>query len=332
MGDWTSNKLKKIMIKLGYALSSEEFTPSQLIRYAQEAERSGFAFSLISDHFHPWINRQNNSPFVWSVLGALAQSTNKIPFGTAVTCPTFRIHPLIVAQAAATAAVMMPGRFFLGVGSGEYLNEHITGSDWPRPAIRLDMLEEAVHLIRTVWQGSWQNFDGNYYTVKDARLFTLPDTPPPIMVAGSKPRAAELAGRIGDGLIGTVPKRELVQKFEKAGGAGKPRYGQMTVCYAESENAAAQIVREQWPNGGMGGSLTADLPTPAHFEAVAEVMAGDKMTEDIILGPSAEKHIEGIQKYIDAGFDHVYVHQIGPDQSAFINFYTKRILPELSQY
>jgi coenzyme F420-dependent glucose-6-phosphate dehydrogenase len=251
-------------------------------------------------------------------------------FGTAVTCPTFRLHPLIVAQAAATAAVMMPGRFFLGVGSGEYLNEHITGSDWPRPAIRLDMLEEAVHLIRTMWQGGWQNFDGNYYTVKDARIFTLPATPPSIMMAGSKPYAAELAGRIGDGLISTVPERELVQRFDAAGGVGKPRYGQITVCYAESEEAAAKTVREQWPNGGMGGSLTVDLPTPAHFEAVAEVMAPERMTEDIILGPSLEKHIDGIRKYIDAGFDHVYVHQVGPDQSAFINFYTKRLLPTLS--
>ena len=144
------------MIKLGYALSSEEFTPSELIGYAQEAERAGFAFSLISDHFYPWINRQNNSPFVWSVLGALAQSTQKMTFGTGVTCPTFRIHPLIVAQAAATAAVMMPDRFFLGVGSGEYLNEHITRSDWPRPALRLAMPEEAIQLIRTMWQGDWQ--------------------------------------------------------------------------------------------------------------------------------------------------------------------------------
>ena len=319
------------MIKLGYALSSEEFTPAQLISYAQEAERSGFAFSLISDHFHPWINRQNNSPFVWSILGALAQSTNKLPFGTAVTCPTFRIHPLIVAQAAATAAVMMPGRFFLGVGSGEYLNEHITGSDWPRPAIRLDMLEEAVQLIRTMWQGGWQNFEGNYYTVKDARLFTLPDQLPPIIIAASKPQAAALAGCIGDGLISTVPEKQIIQKFEAAGGAGKPRYGQLTVCYAQSEEAAAEMVRQQWPNGGMGGPLTVDLPTPAHFEAVAEVMAPEAMTKDIILGPSLEKHIEGVRQYIDAGFDHVYVHQTGPGQSAFIDFYTKKVLPALAQ-
>src|SRR6202012_4938600 len=202
---------------------------------------------------------------------------------------------------------------FLGLGSGEYLNEHVTGSDWPHAAIRLEMLEEAVQLIRAMWQGGWQNFEGNYYTVKDARIFTLPERPPPI-VAASKLQAAALAGRIGDGLVSTVPDKEITRQFEAAGGAGQPRDGQLTVCYAESEEAAAEAVRRQWPNGGMGGPLTVDLPTPAHFEAVAEVMALEKMTEDIILGPSAEKHIEGIRKYIDEGLDHVYVHQIGANQ------------------
>jgi coenzyme F420-dependent glucose-6-phosphate dehydrogenase len=161
--------------------------------------------------------------------------------------------------------------------------------------------------------------------------FYLPDQLPPIIIAASKPQAAALAGRIGDGLISTVPEKDITHQFEAAGGAGKPRYGQLTVCYAQSEEAAGKTVRQQWPNGGMGGPLTVDLATPAHFEAVAEVMAPEKMTKDIILGPSLEKHIEGIQKYIDAGFDHVYVHQIGPDQFAFIDFYTKKVLPTLAQ-
>jgi coenzyme F420-dependent glucose-6-phosphate dehydrogenase len=250
--------------------------------------------------------------------------------GTGVTCPTFRIHPLIIAQAAATTAMMMPDRFFLGLGSGEYLNEHIVGADWPRPAERLKRLEEAVRILRLMWSHGSHSFDGNYYTVRDAQIFTLPKNPPAIMIAASKPLAAELAGRIGDGLISTVPDKKLIQKFEMAGGVGKPRYGQITVCYAESEESAAAIVRKQWPNGGIGGPLTVDLPTPAHFTAVAATMHPDKITEDVILGPSPQKHLDGIAKYIDAGFDYVYIHQIGPAQGAFLDFYADTILPRFA--
>jgi coenzyme F420-dependent glucose-6-phosphate dehydrogenase len=316
------------MSKIGYALSSEEFGPSELIHCAQHAESSGFGFALISDHFHPWTNHQNSSPFAWSILGALAQASKKMTFGTGVTCPLFRIHPSIIAQAAATISTMMPGRFFLGVGSGEYLNEHIHGINWPRASVRLKMLEEAVGLIRTMWSGGWQNFEGQYYQARDARIFTLPQTPPPIMVAASKPRAAEIAGKIGDGLISTVPEKEIVKKFEDGGGARKPRYGQITVCYAGSDDAAADMVRKQWPNAGITGPLMADLPTPGHFEAVAKLMAPDKIIDSVVLGPSPQKHIDGIQKYFDAGFDHVYVHQIGPEQSPFIDFYAEKVLPK----
>jgi coenzyme F420-dependent glucose-6-phosphate dehydrogenase len=210
------------MVEIGYALSSEEHSPNDLVRYARRAEEAGFTFALISDHYHPWIDRQGHSSFVWNVIGAIAQATERLRLGTGVTCPTIRIHPAIVAQAAATSAVMMPGRFFLGVGSGENLNEHILGGYWPSAEVRLEMLEEAVEVIRLLWQGGSQSHRGRYFTVENARVYTLPDELPPLVVAASGQRAAELTGRIGDGLISTSPDSELPSSFRQAGGAGKP--------------------------------------------------------------------------------------------------------------
>jgi coenzyme F420-dependent glucose-6-phosphate dehydrogenase len=315
------------MLELGYALSSEEFGPTDLIEAAGIAESLGFQFALISDHFHPWTNQQPHSPFVWSVIGGISQSVKALSLGTGVTCPLMRYNPAIIAQAAATSAVMMPGRFFLGLGTGENLNEHITGMHWPPAAQRQEMLEEAVAVMRLLWQGGWQTHCGKYYTVEQARIFTMPDEPPPILIAASKPGSAELAGRIGDGFISTVPKREMVKHFEQAGGKDKPRYGQITVCYASSEDEAARIVRKQWPNGGIDAPLMTDLPLPRHFEVTASMMKPEKFTEDIILGPDPRRHIDGIKKFVDAGYDHVYVHQIGPKQSEFMRFYAEKILP-----
>jgi G6PDH family F420-dependent oxidoreductase len=315
------------MLELGYSLSSEEFGPADLIRYAGAAETVGFEFALISDHFHPWTNDQPSSPFVWNVIGGISQAVKSLRLGTGVTCPLMRYNPAIIAQAAATSAVMMPGRFFLGLGSGEYLNEHITGMHWPTAAERLAMLEEAVAVMRQLWRGGWQTHRGKYYIVEQARMFTLPKQPPPIMVAASKPRSAELAGRISDGLISTAPERDLVKRFEQAGGKNKPRYGQLSVCYAASEEEAARVVRKQWPNAGIGAPLMTDLALPQHFEAVAETMQPEKMIEDVILGPDPQHHVDGIKKFIDAGYDHIYVHQIGPMQNEFFRFYAEKILP-----
>ena len=318
------------MVELGYALSSEEFSPEKLVDNARAAESAGFKFALISDHYHPWTNKQGNSPFVWSVIGAISQVSNQLRLGTGVTCPLMRISPAIVAQAAATSATMMPGRFFLSVGTGEYLNEHITGLHWPTASQRLEMLEEAVAVIRLLWQGGWQSHRGKYYTVQQARIFNLPDEPPPLMIAGAKPGSAELAGRIGDGIVSTAPKAKLIKTFEQAGGKGKPRYGQVTVCYAASEDEAARTVRDCWPNAAIDAPLMTDLPLPEHFEKASELAAPDRIVQDVILGPDPQKHIDAINKFIDAGFDHVYVHQIGPRQEQFFRFYTEKVLPKFS--
>jgi coenzyme F420-dependent glucose-6-phosphate dehydrogenase len=315
--------------QIGYTLSSEEHPPNELVRNARAAEEAGFEFLTISDHFHPWVDAQGHSPFVWSVIGGVAQATSRIRLGTAVTCPTIRIHPAIVAQAAATSQVMLEGRFFLGLGTGEELNEHVTGARWPGPQERLEMLEEAIEILRLLWEGGYQSHYGKHYTVEQARIFTLPDEPPPIAVAAAQPNAAELAGRGGDALITTSPDEELREEFEGAGGSGKPCYGQLDVCYAESEEQAKRTAREIWPNSAMGGPLGQELAITSHYQAVAELVREDDVAESVICGPDPERHLEAIREYGGAGFTHVFVHQIGPDQEQFLRFYAEKVLPEL---
>jgi coenzyme F420-dependent glucose-6-phosphate dehydrogenase len=316
------------MPELGYALSSEEHGPRELVRDARAAEDAGFTFALISDHYHPWTDAQGQSPFVWSVIGGIAEATARLRLGTGVTCPTIRIHPAIIAHAAATSAAMMPGRFFLGLGAGENLNEHVVGEGWPAPDERLAMLAEAIEVIRLLWQGGYQTHRGDFYDVEQARLYTLPDEPPPIAVAAAKPGSAELAGRSGDAFIGVAPEQGLIDAYEQAGGNG-PRYGQITVCWAEDEAQAKKTAREIWPNAGLGGDLTYELPLPLHFEQATESVTEDDVAETVICGPDPEPHLEAIREYEQAGYDHVYIHQIGPDQAGFLDFYKREILPNL---
>ncbi|MGH7391291.1 MAG: TIGR03557 family F420-dependent LLM class oxidoreductase [Candidatus Rokuibacteriota bacterium] len=317
------------MITLGYKLSSEEQSATDLVRYAQMAQDTGFGFALISDHYHPWTERQGQSPFVWSVLGAIAQATHRLVVGTAVTCPTMRIHPAIIAQAAATTATLMPGRFFLGVGTGENLNEHILGKGWPETEIRQARLEEAIEVIRLLWKGGNQSHHGRYFTVENARLYSLPDKPPPLYVAVGGPQSAELAGRLGDGMIATDAEGSLITAFDRAGGTGKPRYAELTVCWAKDEATARRIAREQWPTSAMESSLSWELPLPEHFEAVAQLVTGEQIGESITCGPDPEHHLAAIQKYARAGYDHLCIHQVGKDQKGFFEFYSEEIIPEL---
>jgi coenzyme F420-dependent glucose-6-phosphate dehydrogenase len=266
---------------------------------------------------------------VWSVIGGIAQATQQLALGTGVTCPTMRIHPAIIAQAAATSAAMMPGRFFLGVGTGENLNEHILADRWPPYDLREEMLEEAIEVIRMLWQGETLTYRGVYYTVENARIYTLPDQLPPILVAASGPQAAEAAGRMGDGLITTAPETELVKRFEAEGGAGKSRYGQLTVCWGPDEATARRSAYEYWPTAALRGELSQHLPTPAHFEQAAQMVRQEDVAQAIICGPDPERHIAGVREFSEAGYDHVYIHQVGPDQEGFFRFYERDVLPKL---
>ena len=318
------------MPELGYALSSEEHGPTQLVRNAARAEQAGFSFALVSDHFHPWIDRQGESPFVWAVIGGIAEATERLRLGTGVTCPTIRMHPAIVAHASATAAVMMEGRFFLGVGSGENLNEHVLGDRWPPARDRLDILEEAVEIIRELWTGRLVSHRGRRYQVANARLYTLPDTAPPVMIAAAGEAAAELAGGIADGLVLASPSEETAKKFTESGGEGKPRYGQCHVCWAATEAEAKKTALEWFPNIALPGELSQELPQPAHFEQAASLLSEDDLAEIVACGPDPDRHAEMIQRFVDAGCDHVYLHQIGPDQDGFFDFYEREVMPRFS--
>ena len=313
------------MLELGYSLSCEEHGPNDLVGFAREAEEVGFSFALISDHYHPWTDRQGQSPFVWSVIGAIAQATERLRLGTGVTCPTIRIHPAVIAQAAATAGAMMPGRFFLGVGSGENLNEHILGDYWPAADERQEMLEEAIEVMRLLWQGGYQTHRSKHYRVDNARIYTLPEELPPIAVAAAGPRAAELAARSGDALISTSPDAELVEAYRSAGGGG-PRYGQLTVCWAKSEQEAVKTALEWWPNAALKGELGQELPLPRHFEQAAENVDEEAIAEAVVCGPDVDRWLEQITAFEDAGFDHVYLHQVGSDQEGFFQFAQRELL------
>ncbi|CAN5592234.1 LLM class F420-dependent oxidoreductase [soil metagenome] len=318
------------MVELGYKISSEEHGANDLVRYAARAEQAGFSFAAISDHFHPWIDEQGHAPFAWAVIGGIAQVTQRLGVLTGVTCPTIRTHPAIVAQAAATVATMLPGRFFFGVGSGENLNEHILGDRWPEVDVRLEMLEEAVEVIRLLWAGGLKSHHGRHYTVENARIYDLPDDPPPIMVAGSGAKSVELAGRIGDGFISLAPKEDILEGFDEAGGSGKPRYAEVTVCWAADEAEARRTVHERWPITGIKGQLSQELPLPSHFKQAAAMIDEDDTVATVACGPDPEAHISNAREFIDAGYTHIWFHQVGSDQEGFFRFYERDVLPELS--
>ena len=317
-------------VQLGYALSSEEHGPLELVRNARRAEEAGFTFAMISDHFHPWTDRQGNSPFVWSVLGGIAQATTGLRVGTAVTCPTIRIHPAIIAQAAATTSLLFEGRFFLGLGSGENLNEHILGQRWPPADQRLEMLDEAVEVMRLLWKGGMKTHRGRHYTVENAKVYNLPQRPPDVFLAAAGRRAAALAGKVADGLIVVAPQDQTVEAFRQAGGGGKPVIGQVKVCHAASEEIGARTVMEWWPTMAVPGALNSELSLPSQFEQAAKSATEEQLRKLVPCGPDPARHLAAIQKYVDIGVEQVYVHQIGPDQEGFLRFYEREIVPVIS--
>jgi G6PDH family F420-dependent oxidoreductase len=316
------------MPEIGYSLSSEEHAPSDLVRFAMRAVQAGFSFAIISDHFHPCTGKQGHSPFVWRVIGGIAATTRKLRLGTGVTCPLVRIHPAIIAQAAATAAAMMPGRFFLGVGTGENLNEHIVGAKWPSSAERREMLEEAVAVIRLLWEGGNKSHRGRFFTVENAQIYTLPDELPQICIAGGGEKIAEQAARIGDGLITAGDEGAVIKKFNAAGGRKKPKYSQITVCWARTEKEARRTAREIWPIAAMPWPLLSELALPQYFEEAANSATEEAVAKAVVCGPDPDKHIDKIREAAKAGADHIYVHQIGKDQEGFFRFYEREVLPE----
>jgi len=316
-------------LRFGYTLSSEEHPPHELVANGRRAEECGFDFVSISDHLHPWTQTQGHSPFVWTVLGALAHATERIGVGVGVTCPIMRIHPVVLAHATATTSLLFGDRFFWGVGTGEALNEHAIGRRWPPPEVRLEMLEEAIEVIRALWSGETVDHRGTHFEVDNARLFDAPSAPIPIIVSGFGQTAARMAGRIGDGYWGNAPERELLDAFESAGGHG-PRYAQLRVCWAEDTERAQQTMHEHWPNAGISGQLSQDLPTWTHFEQAAKPLTVEQVVEGTPCGPDIVSEIaDTVRTYREAGYDHLYFHQVGPDQDGFLRFWERELAPAL---
>ncbi len=315
----------------GYTMMCEQSRPDQLVRDIQAAERAGFDFSVISDHYAPWLDSQGHSGYAWSILGAAAQATERIPLMTYVTCPILRYHPAVVAQKAATMQILSGNRFRLGLGAGENLNEHVVGQRWPMVGERHEMLREAVEIISALLDGDGTvNFRGHHFEVESAVLYDPPDEPVPIGIAVSGPDSCRLAGTHADLMIAVEPKAELGELFDAAGGAGKPRVGQVAICWDRDRAAAVERAHEQFRWFGLGWKVNADLPNPTAFAAATRYVTPEQVGEAIACGPDVEEHVEAIRPYLDAGFDEVALVQIGADtQEDFCAWAGRELLPAL---
>lgn len=317
------------MARFGYTMMCEQSPPDALVRDVAQAEGAGFDFSVISDHYQPWLEEQGHSPYAWAVLGAAAQATERIGLMSYVTCPTLRYHPAVVAQKAATVQILSGGRFRLGLGAGENLNEHVVGKGWPMVGVRHEMLEEAIEIIRRLFDGGTVNFRGRHFDVETARLWDLPERRVPVGVAVSGPRSVALAGRHADVLVAVQPEAELVDGYRAAGGEG-PAVGQVAVCFDPDREAAVQRAHEQFRWFGLGWKVNADLPGPDGFAAATQFVAPEQVAEAIACGPDVEAHVEAVRPYLDAGFEEVALVQIGgAHQEPFLRWAQEELLPAL---
>jgi len=324
--------------KIGYAAMLEQFHPTDLLGWCEQAEAAGFSAGfMVSEHFHPWTPQQGQSAFAWSFMGALGQRTT-LPFGVAVTCPGFRYHPAVIAHAAATLGAMYPGRFWLGLGAGEALNEHVIGGEWPEVAVRSAMLFEAIEVITKLFSGDVVKHDGEYFTLESAKLYTRPEKPVPIYVATAGPYNAKRTGRHADGMITVGAADEKIAmlwgKFaEGAADEGKdpsvmPKLLQIHVSWAETHaEAEANAVRE-WPNGGMAFAKQ-DVRNPEDFASMAKLVRPEHFTNRVLISADLDEHAAHIQRFIEMGFDEVHLHNVGRNQAEFIAAFGERVLPQL---
>jgi G6PDH family F420-dependent oxidoreductase len=319
------------MVKFGYKLMTEEHGPKALIENARRAEAAGFDFVSISDHFHPWLESQGHAPFAWSALGAIAAGTSKIGIATGLTCPIIRYHPAIIAQAAATIAVMSDNRFTLAIGAGERLNEHVTGARWPSTPERHEMLAEAIDIFRILWKGGVHTFRRAHFTVDHARIYDLPSQPIPIIVGVSGPHSVALAANKADGIMATDPDPALVRDYQRHAAKPGPRYGETALAYADSEQAALQLMDERFRFGVLGWRVLSEVPTVEGFEAASQYVRPEDLKGSAALGPDPESHLHVIAKYVDAGFDHIVLLGVGPEQAKFIDFFARELKPRLGE-
>ena len=316
------------MTQYGYSLMCELYHPNDLLAQAVRAEQAGFDFLTISDLFHPWLYSHHHSPYAWSLLGALAARTSSVELVSLTTCPTIRYHPAIVAQKAATVAAMTGGRFHLGVGPGENLNEHVVGSDWPPASIRQVMLAEAIEIMRGLWSGAFTSHHGKYFTVEDARIFTLPDEPPPVHVAVSSSESVFLAAQAGDGMVATQLLPELTQAFDRATGNGKPKYGQVAVAVGDDEARSRRLAHKLFRFSVPGWKVISELPNPVNFEAATDNVREEDVAAMVSCGPDPDRHARAIRRWTEAGFDRVAIVQVG-EPERFFDMWQRELRPRL---
>jgi G6PDH family F420-dependent oxidoreductase len=302
------------MVRFGYTLMTEQSGPRELVRYAQQAEDAGFDFEVSSDHYSPWLTTQGHSPYAWSVLGAVAQATSRVELMTYVTCPTMRYHPAVVAQKSATMQLLSEGRFILGLGSGESLNEHVVGEGWPGVDTRQTMLEEAVEIIRELHSGELVTFDGEYFRVDSARVWDTPDDGVPIGIAVSGGDSIERFAPLGDHMIAVTPEKDLVQGWDAAHPGASRKIGQVPISWDPDLETAVERAHDQFRWFGGGWQVNADLPTPAGFAAASKFVRTDDVAEAIACGPDLDALAESVRPFIDAGFTDIALVQIGDEQ------------------
>ena len=317
------------MTRFGYTLFCEGNEPRNLVQQAVMAEKTGFDFIVISDHYHPWLTTQAHAGFAWSILGAVAQATTTIQLATMVTCPIMRYHPAIIAQAAATVGVLSEGRFALGLGSGERLNEHVVGQGWPSVRIRQKMLSEAIEIIQLLWTGGYQSYDGIYFQLDDARVFDLPDKLIDIFVAAGGPHAARIAADSSSGVCETEPDASIIKAFVGAGGDKSKTWGQVILSWDEDETAAQQTAFDQFRFAAGGWKVQAELPNPINFDAATKNVRPKDLTESIPCGPDSAQHLKAMQKFIDSGVQNLAVAYPGTNHEGFMDFWREKLSPEL---
>jgi len=315
-------------MRLGFKLFAEAYSPTEIVAQAARAEQAGFDFVEVSDHFHPWVPEHQHSGFAFSMLAAAAARTSTIELATGVTCPIIRYHPAVVAQAAATMALLSEGRFILGIGAGERLNEHVVGNGWPTVSIRHEMLREALEIIRLLWSGGYHSYQGKHLRLEDARVFDLPDSPPQIAVAAGGPAAARIAGELGDALFATEPREDLVTQYRSAGGQGS-RYGEVPLAWATTEDEAAVSAHRLFRFGMTGWKVQAELPNPVNFDAASRFITPEHLKEQFGCGPDVARHVEIARPFVAAGYDRLALINAGPDMDGFFDFFTKDLGPAL---
>ncbi|AZQ74796.1 TIGR03557 family F420-dependent LLM class oxidoreductase [Streptomyces luteoverticillatus] len=320
------------MARIGYTMMTEQAGPRDLVAHLVGAEEAGFDFSVISDHYFPWLASQGHSPNAWAVLGAAAQATSRIPLMTFVTCPTTRYHPVVVAQQAATVQALSQGRFRLGLGSGENLNEHVVGEGWPSVDIRQEKLAEAVTIIRALFEGRTLTHHGAHYDVAHAKLWDLPDPVPPIGIAVSGEDSCRIAGHLADLVIATEPRKELLDSFDSHGGSGKPRVGQLPVCYDRDRDAAVARAHDQFRWFGLGWPVNAELPHDIAFASASRFVTKDDVADAIPCGSDVRDFVEAVRPYAEAGFTEIALVQIGGGhQEEYLRWAAAELLPALRE-